>query len=183
MKQRPSLQTERLILRPFEISDGPRVMELAGDPEIAATTLTVPHPYLPGMAEAWISHHQENFEKGTGLQFAIVLKSTDELIGCIDFCAMSKAHNKAEIGYWVGLAYWGQGYCSEACQALIKYGFEELKLNRIVARHMSGNPASGKVMVKSGMKQEGVLRQEIYKKSVFCDIVLYGILRSEYQAK
>ncbi|KYG62475.1 acetyltransferase [Bdellovibrio bacteriovorus] len=183
MKTRPTLKTDRLILRPFEISDGPRVMKLAGDPEIAATTLAVPHPYLEGMAETWISRHQENFEKGTGLQFAIVLKSTDELIGCIDFCAMSKAHNKAEIGYWVGRPFWGQGYCSEACQALIKYGFEELKLNRIVARHMSGNPASGKVMIKSGMKQEGVLRQDICKNSVYYDSVIYGILHSEYQPK
>ena len=60
----PTLETERLILRPFDLSDGPRIQLLAGDESIASTTLNIPHPYEDGMAEEWIRTHQDEFEKG-----------------------------------------------------------------------------------------------------------------------
>lgn len=178
---RPKLETPRLILRPFIPADAPKVQELAGRPEIAATTAAIPHPYPDGAAEAWIATHEGIFEKKQGIHFAIVLKSTNELIGCIDFFSWSQFHSKAEIGYWVGVRHWGQGYCTEALQALVKYGFDILKLHKIIARHMSHNPASGKVMLKAGFKHEGSLREEIIKNGERVGLEVYGILNSEYQ--
>ena len=66
MKQRPTLHTQRLILRPFEIADARDVQRLAGDRAIADTTLNIPHPYEDGMAEQWIATHQPQFEAGEG---------------------------------------------------------------------------------------------------------------------
>lgn len=178
----PTLTTQRLILRPFLLTDAQRVQELAGHPKVAATTATVPHPYLDGMAEQWISFHGEWLEKGSAITLAVVLKDSDELIGCIDLMGISKQHQKAEIGYWIGVDYWNQGYCSEAMKAVVDYGFKSLALNKITCRHMSINPASGRVMLKSGLRHEGTLREEMFKDGRFVDMEVYGILKSEFKS-
>jgi len=73
-KKRPTLETERLVLRPFERGDAPRVQQLAGDRAIAATTLKVPDPYEDGLAEKWIATHTKRFEKGQEIVFAFALQ-------------------------------------------------------------------------------------------------------------
>jgi ribosomal-protein-alanine N-acetyltransferase len=177
----PTLETERLILRPFDLSDAPMVQLLAGDEAIASTTLIIPHPYEDGLAEEWIRTHPEAFEKGKFINFAIVLKVSGELIGAIGL-TLNQEHVHAELGYWIGKPYWNQGYCTEAAREVIRYGFESLSLNRIHAMHLSQNPASGKVMRKIGMRYEGARRQHVLKWGSFEDVELYGILRDEYGA-
>ena len=178
-KKRPSVETERLILRPFELGDAPRVKLLAGDRDIAAMTLNVPHPYEDGMAEKWIGSHQERFEKGEEAIFAITLKTSGELIGAIGLI-LKLNHEKAELGYWIGKPYWGHGYCTEAARAALRYAFTEGGLNRVHAYHFRHNLASGRVMQKLGMKYEGRLRQHVKKWGQFVDNELYSILRSEF---
>lgn len=180
---RPTLETERLILRPFVLSDAKDVQRLAGHKLIAATTAAIPHPYLDGMAEKWIAQHEELFHKGTDVQLCITLKATGEVIGCIDLFTISKVHQRAEMGYWVGVDYWNKGYCSEAALAMAKFAFQTLKLNKLIARHMATNPASGKVMTKIGMTKEGYLRQHIVKNNQFVDMVEYGLLEDEFTCK
>jgi ribosomal-protein-alanine N-acetyltransferase len=179
LKIQPTLETERLILRPFHLSDAKRVQVLAGEKDIASTTLAIPHPYEDGMAEDWIATHPEAFEKGERVNFAIVLKSSDELIGAIGL-TLHQDHVRAEQGYWVGKPYWNHGYCTEAAREVVRYGFEALSLNRIHAMHLSRNPASGEVMKKIGMKHEGKLRQHILKWGTFEDVELYGLMKSEF---
>lgn len=173
-----SLKTARLLLRPFEMADADRVQELAGHPDIAATTANVPHPYLDGMAQNWIKSHKELYRQGTDVKFAIVLAQTGELVGCIDLFGISKHHGRAEMGYWIGRPYWGRGICTEAARELIRFGFEELGLNRIFAQHMSINPASGRVMLNAGMKHEGRFHQHMRKNDRLVDIDLYGIVKA-----
>src|SRR5919108_378037 len=139
------------------------------------TTLRIPHPYTIGMAEDWISTHQEAYERGVLVNFAIVRRTDQALIGCIGL-DLDPHHANAEMGYWIGLPFWNQGYCTEAAQAVIQYGFEVLKLHRIHASYMARNPASGRIMQKIGMTYEGCLRQHIQKWGAFEDIVVYGIL-------
>ncbi len=179
--QRPTIETRRLRLRPFVLADAARVQQLAGHADVAATTAYVPHPYPDGAAEEWIGEHAENFQRGYAVQFAIVLKATDELVGCIDLVDISKQHRKAELGYWIGVPYWQQGICSEAAAALVAFGFAQLHLNKITARHMTNNPASGRVMRNAQLKHEGTLRQEFNKDGTMVDIEVYGALREEFQ--
>jgi [ribosomal protein S5]-alanine N-acetyltransferase len=179
MKIRPTLQTARLILRPFELTDVAEVQKLAGAREIASVTLNVPHPYEDGMAEEWINTHQERFELGRLVNFAIVEKETTRLCGAIGLNINSQKY-KAELGYWIGVSYWGQGYCTEAARATIAYGFENFGLHRIHSSHFRRNPASGRVMQKIGMIHEGCLRQDANKSGVFEDRILYGILATEW---
>ena len=149
MGQRPTLETQRLVLRPFQLADAPDVQRLAGSRDIASTTLNIPHPYEDGMAEEWISKHQETFEQGRGVTFAITSRSGGQLIGAISLMGISPGH-QAELGYWVGTPYWNQGFCSEASRAVVRYSFQVLGLNRIHACHLTRNPADpGSLLIRA----------------------------------
>jgi RimJ/RimL family protein N-acetyltransferase len=182
MVMQPTLKTKRLILRPFTLVDAPDVQRLAGDKSIADTTINIPHPYEDGLAEKWIGTHREKFEKGELVNFAIVLREREILIGAIGL-VISKRHEFAELGYWIGKPYWGNGYCTEAVKTVLEHGFTRLNLNRIHAYYMTRNPASGRVLEKAGMKCEGLLRGYVKKWGVFEDLRLFAILRSEYESK
>lgn len=179
MITQPILKTDRLILRPFDLSDAPDIQRLAGDRAVAATTENIPHPYEDGAAEAWVSRHPEAWEKGTEAHFAVVLRDADALIGAVSLMRIVKDH-QAELGYWVGKPYWGTGYCTEASRAVTAFGFDGLGLNRIFARHVGQNPASGCVMKKLGMTREGRQRRHVKKWGRIDDLILYGMLREEW---
>ncbi|MCK4256189.1 GNAT family N-acetyltransferase [candidate division WOR-3 bacterium] len=180
MSQRPTLETKRLILRPFYLSDAAEVQRLAGDSAIANTTLNIPHPYEDGLAENWISTHQEIYEQGKGVFFAITLKPAGTLVGAIGLMDMTRGQ-QAELGYWIGKPYWNKGFCTEAGHAVIQFGFQELNLIRINSRHLSRNPASGRVIQKLGMSHEGRQRKYVKKWDKFEDFELYGILKQDWE--
>lgn len=181
MRELPTIQLERLILRPFSLEDAKVVQELAGDTYIAETTLYIPHPYEDGMAEKWIETHTANFNEDRSLELAIVHKEQKYLIGAICIGTNSKfAHG--ELAYWVGKKYKNNGYCTEAAKGIIKYAFEEVNVNRVYARYLGKNPASGRVMEKLGMQYEGRLRQHVRKMGKYEDLVYYGLLKDEYHS-
>lgn len=179
LPEQPSLQTRRLILRPFNISDASVVQSLVEVKEIADTTLHIPHPYPDGVAEEWISTHARRFGDGESAVFAIVERDHGILVGSIGL-DISSSNSSAEMGYWIGKPYWSQGYCTEAARALLRFAFETLDLNRIQARHFTRNPASGRVMQKIGMTHEGHLRKAVRKWGKFEDLELYAILREDF---
>ncbi|HEY8240344.1 MAG TPA: GNAT family N-acetyltransferase [Kiritimatiellia bacterium] len=169
-------------MRPFAVADAKEVQRLAGDRLIAATTAAIPHPYEDGMAESWIATHAEQLEKDTGVHFAVTLAASGELIGACGLM-VTRQHEHAELGYWIARARWGSGYCTEAAEAVVQYGFGELKLRRIFCHHMTKNAASGRVMQKLGMTHEGSLRKHFRKWDVFEDVEAYGLLASEWSAR
>ncbi len=178
--KRPTLVTARLMLRPFRLADAPEVQRLAGARQVAEMTLNIPHPYPDGAAEEWISSHRMRFEQGASLTLAVTLQGKGTLLGAVALM-VADAH-RAELGYWIGTPYWGQGYCTEAARALVDYGFRVMGLHRIVATHFTRNPASGRVMQKLGMRYEGCLREHVHKGDRYEDLALYGILRDEWLA-
>lgn len=171
--QVPTIRTARLVLRPFQPADAPRVQQLAGAREVALNTMNIPHPYPDGAAEAWIAQQPENPDQ---YNFAI---DDGQLAGGIGL-RLTREFERAEAGYWIGKPFWGRGYASEALAALIRFGFEELKLHRIYAGYFSRNAASGRVMEKNGLKYEGTLRQHVKKWDEFVDIVYLAILYEEW---
>ena len=173
--EQPVLHSQRLILRAFVPSDAGSVERLAGAREVADTTLNIPHPYPPGAADAWIATHPVQWAERSNLVYAITLRSTEELIGAISL-AIVEVHAHAEIGYWIGLQYWNQGYCTEAGRILVRFGFDELGLHRIEGRHLMRNPASGRVLTKLGMRSEGIHRDAIRKWNRFEDIGHHALL-------
>jgi RimJ/RimL family protein N-acetyltransferase len=178
----PTLQTDRLTLRPFRAADARDVQRLAGAREVADTTLHIPHPYPDGAAEAWIATHADQWVTQQDVVFAITLRTTGELIGAIAL-KLEMALTQAEIGYWIGVDHWGRGYCTEAATAVAQFGFDALALHRVHSRHFLRNPASGRVMQKLGMRQEGLQRAAMRRWETFEDVVLYGILADEWVAR
>jgi ribosomal-protein-alanine N-acetyltransferase len=177
--EQPMLQTRRLILRPFAASDAPMVRRLAGEKEIADTTLNIPYPYPDGAAEAWIATHPRRFADGVSAIFAVVKRREGSLIGSIGL-EISTEHATAEMGYWIGRPYWNHGYCTEAAEAILGFAFNDLLLNRVQARHLTRNPASGRVMQKIGMSHEGHLRQAVLKWGKSEDLELFAILKEDF---
>lgn len=172
----PTLQSDRLILRPYRIGDAPIAQKLAGERELAETTF-LPHPYTLEAATSWIQGHAALIEEGK-YPFAVTIESTKALIGTMTI-RMDKVHHKGELAYWIGKAYWGNGYATEAAKRMISYGFSELNLNRIWAPIMSKNKASCKVMEKVGMTYEGTLKQDILKWGQYEDVAIYGLLKDD----
>jgi len=178
----PTIETERLLLRPFGDADAREVQRLAGDRRIAATTMLVPHPYEDGVAEAWIATHEASWEAGLGLVLAIVLKPAGPLVGTIGL-SLKREHVSAELGYWVGVPWWGRGIATEAARAMVDFAFRELGMHRVHAHHFVRNIASGRVLEKCGMREEGVHRDAVRKWGRFEDVRFWAILRPEWEAR
>ncbi|NOU86203.1 GNAT family N-acetyltransferase [Paenibacillus sp. LMG 31460] len=109
----------------------------------------------------------------------MVKKEDESLIGCMSL-GVAKNHKRAELAYWVGQPYWGQGFAIEAAKRIVQFGFEVLELNRIFAAAMTKNLGSYRVMSKIGMKDEGIFKQHILKWDVFEDLVFYGMTKIDY---
>lgn len=175
----PTLRTKRLVLRPFTVEDAPTVQVLAGAREVASTTLTIPHPYEDGMAEAWIGGHAAAWESGERFTLAVATEP-DGVVGGMGL-HLAPHHRRAELGYWIGVPYWNRGYATEAASAVVAFGFTELGLHRVVARHFPRNPASGRVLAKIGMTHEGTLRHHVVRWGEFEDLECFAILESEWR--
>lgn len=179
MSATPTLRTQRLVLGAFELGDAAELQRLAGAREIADTTLAIPHPYELDHALAWIGQQRREAVRGRATNFAIRLSSSGTLIGSVGLRDIDREHLQAELGFWIGREWWGQGYAREAAARIIRFGFESLGLNRICAHHMTRNPAAGKVLLAAGMQREGLLRQRVRKWGVYEDVVVYAVLRED----
>ena len=180
MIRQPTLTTRRLLLRPYTLDDAGDVHRLAGERDIAYGTLNMPHPYEEGMADEWIRGHREGLERGDTINFAIVIKDTNQFAGGISLVHINQRHKHAELGYWIGKPFWDKGYCTEAAQAIINYAFKSLGLNRVFAYHFTRNPSSGRVMQKLGMTHEGTMRSHVERWREYEDLEIYGILHSDW---
>ncbi len=175
----PTLDAQRVQLTPFVLGDAPLVQRYAGDPEVARTTLNVPHPYPEGAAEKWIASHRPQYLDRRNVVFA-VRSLAGELVGAINL-ALDLRNGVGELGYWVGRPFWGRGYGTSAARVVVDYAFETFALNKVSARHLSANAASGRVMEKAGMIREGILRRHVIKDGVPRDVVCYGVLGIDHR--
>lgn len=176
----PELRTSRLLLVPPAETDLDDITaQINSTEEIAGNIFNIPSPYTITHAQNWLSICCEGWENGTAFRFAIREQKTGQFMGMIGLHPV-KEHFKAEVGYWLGQEFHGRGYAAEALKAVLEFGFETLQLNKIYATHFAHNPASGKVMLKAGMKHEGFLKQEYYHQNLFQDVHRYGILKSDW---
>ena len=174
----PTIETPRLVLRSLAESDIPELVPLIGAREVVVTTLRIPYPYEERHAREYLASPAKENE----LRLLIRLRSDGRLVGGIGLHPDNE-HQRAELGYWIGVPFWGNGYATEAARAIVAYGFEQFKFNRIFAAHFAGNDASGKVLRKIGMQYEGRMRQAIRKWDKFIDLERYAIIREDYVTK
>ena len=178
------IETERLILRPFKISDAQAMFyNWANDDEVTEYMTWPTHTDVSVtqlIVDTWANHsNEENY-----YQWAVVLKENgDEPIGGMSVVEYNDLLENVEIGYCIGKKWWGKGIVTEAFTALIKFFFEEVGAEKVCARHDVDNPASGKVMQKCGLKFEGVIRRELFVKGKPRNLAHYSILKEEYFAE
>lgn len=177
-----TLETKRLILRAFVPEDKSAMYRnWASDPEVTKY-LTWPTHESEEVTGQVVASWVERNAVPDNYHWAIVWKETMEAIGSISVVAMQEAARKAAIGYCIGKNWWHQGVMTEAFSEVIRFLFEEVGVNRIEAEHDVNNPHSGMVMKKCGLTCEGTLRQFGRNNQGICDICIYGILKSDYEA-
>ncbi len=178
----PELETRRLLLRRMTVGDARDVFEYASDPEVARYVMWDAHRSI-GDSRSFLNRMIEGYGSGELFSWGMVHKESGRLIGT---CGYDRSwvpeHGRAELGYALSSEYWGQGLMTEAVRAVIGFGFEKMKLNKIVARCFAENLASEKVMQKSGMSYEGTQREHVFVRGRYRDLKVYSILRGEYEA-
>lgn len=176
----PTLETGRIILRPMRMDDADDIFAYASDPEVAKHVVWDTHASIED-SKSFLGSVLEQYNNGMVSSWGIEERASGKLIGTCGFVYWNITHARAEIGYALGRAYWGRGYMTEAAGQITAFGFESMKLNRLEARCEVANVGSAKVMQKIGMSYEGILRQQIFVKGHYQDLMMYSILRSEWE--
>jgi RimJ/RimL family protein N-acetyltransferase len=170
------LRLSRSVLRPWRAGDEPAIVRHANNRNIWLNLRDrFPHPYTMADAVHWV-------QTAAGVEaptdFAIVIE--DEPVGGIGLMLKGDVYRRsAEIGYWLGEAYWGRGIVSEAARAVTRWGFANYDLTRIYARVFSWNLASARVLEKAGYTFEARLRRSVTKEDRTGDELVYAVLWDE----
>ena len=176
----PVLETPSLVLRPVRLSDAADIYAYAADPEVARYVLWDAHRSIRD-TRSYIRYIRSLYRAGAPSSWAIVLRETGCVIGTIGFMWASSENRSAEVGYSLSRRYWNRGFATEALSAVLSSAFHTLNFHRIEAQHDARNPASGRVMEKCGLRREGLLRSRLRNKGEFIDVVLYAILRRDFE--
>ena len=175
----PTLETERLILRPFVPADAGAIQGILSDSRVTATLIGIPNPFEREDADQWIRAGYAGILRDELLPFAVVCREDKQVMGCIDL-EITPEHYRADMAYWLASPHWNRGYASEAARRIVRFGFETRGLNRIYAQCLVENRASARVMEKAGLKYEATFRQSIYKDGRFADMAVYGLVRADF---
>jgi ribosomal-protein-alanine N-acetyltransferase len=176
----PTLETDRLIIRPPADSDIVSMPGVFNDPDIYAYTRNIPYPYTESDAEKCLARYRRLADEGKAITLFPTLRDTGALIGLV-VLVLADDEGEAELGYAIGRPWWGRGYATEASRALLDYGFEELALEEINAHAMLRNPASSRVLEKLGMRSTGVMTDACEKDGEKFDAQGFVISRAEWE--
>ncbi|PZT52251.1 GNAT family N-acetyltransferase [Paenibacillus silvae] len=173
------LETERLLIREIVESDWQSIHTYTSMPEVTAHTAWGPNTEEDTQAYVQDVIRMQQAEPREAYELAIVLKKESLLIGGAGLHLVEQSN--AEIGYVLHPAYQGKGYVTEACRALLHFGFRQLGMHRIYAKCRPENPASERVMLRLGMQREGLLREHWFYKGSYHNSVLYSMLDRELE--
>jgi ribosomal-protein-alanine N-acetyltransferase len=175
----PSLETERLILRPLTLEDTDFVFRHFSDPAVTQYLLDEPPVTELAQAQEIIQFYLEPAGK-TYNRWGLIQRSDQQLIGTCGYHKWDRRYFRAEIGYDLSPDFWGQGYMAEALRAIIQNGFEHMGLNRIDALVYIENNRSCRLLQRLGFKQEGILRDYFCLDAKFYDHYLLALLHREW---
>jgi [ribosomal protein S5]-alanine N-acetyltransferase len=175
-----TLETNRLILRRFNISDAEAMYKnWAGDDEVTKFLTWTSHNSIE-KSKSYITSLMNNYQKSDIYDWGIELKEIGQVIGSIGVVRCNEEIGSVHIGYCIGKQWWNKGITSEAFSAVIRYLFKEVYVNRIESRHDPRNENSGKVMKKCGLQYEGTLRKSDINNQGICDAAWYALLSEDY---
>lgn len=167
-------------LEPIALAHAAAVQALASDARIADTS-NVPHPYPSDGAVTWIRYTMALRDQGREINFAIVEEGTGTLVGVCGVLNIEGTPKRGELGYWIGVPYWGRGYASEAARELVRIVFEEQGLAALHSSCLVRNPASRRVLEKAGFRHVGYGRHPHSKWGPTDRFALFELTREEWK--
>ncbi|MER0480266.1 GNAT family N-acetyltransferase [Streptomyces sp. Edi2] len=177
-----TLATERLVLRPFEPSDAPAVHAACQEPDIPRWT-GVPSPYGIEDAEHFVGTVvPEGWRDDTTYHFAVVSRVDGSLVGAMGLVRLARLHTperQAELGYWTAKGHRGRGRTVEAARAVVRWGFDDLGVERLEWHAEAGNEGSRAVARKLGFHMEGTLRAKTVREGTRRDVWIGSLLPSD----
>lgn len=176
----PVLETERLMLRKARPGDAAAIFRYASDPEVARYVLWDAHESLSD-SRAYVRYLRHQYASGEPSSWVIVHREEGSVIGTMGYMSYDAEHGLAEIGYSLSREMWGKGLATEALSRVVRFSFDTLSLHRLEGMYDTANPASRRVMEKSGMRFEGVLRGRVWNKGSYRDVGLCAITREDYE--
>ncbi len=175
----PTLTTTRLTLRALTLADTDFVFRHFSDPAVAAHLLDEPPLADEAEARSLIQFYLNGIDKPYN-RWLIVRQSDQQPLGTCGFHKWDRRYRRAEIGYDLGAAFWGQGYMTEALRAVLQHGFTQLGLHRIEALVYVENARSCRLLQRLGFQQEGLLRDYFCLDGIFYDHYLFALLEQEW---
>lgn len=174
------LEGTKVRLRPFEERDLDHIMEWVNDAEVTRSLLVGRYPMTRTMEKAWLDERL----KGSTTEVSLVIETlAGDYLGGIGYFHILQLERHAELGLVIGRkAEWGKGFAREAMSLFVDYGFEQLNFNLIYLTVLPQNPRAQKIYSGLGFKEEGRLRQRMYRDGVYSDLISMSILREEWQA-
>ncbi|MFD3158009.1 GNAT family N-acetyltransferase [Haloimpatiens sp. FM7330] len=175
------IETKRIVLRKLVIEDAENIFKNWASLEETMKYL----PWEPSKSIEQVKVRLQNwinlYSNNTFFQWGIELKSSKELIGIINLHEVDVNNQSAETSYILAKKYWNKGFMTEALQAVLNFGFEDIGLNRINAEYYDGNISSEKVMLKNNLQYEGVAKEKYLKKGKFYNAIQYALTKKEWE--
>lgn len=181
-KEFPIIETERLMLRQVTTTDAADMFDYLSDEDVVKPMGLDP---FQTVKDVWdeIEWYTSIYEEGTGIRWGITLKDSGKVIGSCGFLNRIPKHYRAEVGYELSKDHWGQGIASEALEAVVKYGYHHLQLERIEALIEPENVPSQKLVERQGFLREGLLRHYEFARGKFDDLYMYSIIKTPSKMK
>ncbi len=178
-----TLETDRLVLRRFTLDDAGTMYKNWASEDAVTKYLTWPTHESVDVTRAVLADWVSRYDNADFYNWAIELKELCQVIGSISVVTRKQTVDSCELGWCMGSRWWGQGIMPEAGRAVLRYLFTEVGFERVAAAHAVGNPKSGRVMQKLGMRYEGTLRRAGRCNQGVIDEVWYAILKDEFPAE
>jgi len=175
-----TLETERLKLRALVPEDVTAMFDNWAKEEEVTKFLTWPTHTSAEVTKEVLNSWMKEYGKKDFYQWGIELRAIKQVVGTISVVHIKEDIKEVEIGYCIGSKFWNQGIMSEALKEIMRFFFEEVKVNRITARHDTNNPNSGHVMRACGLKFEGIHLQGDINNTGVCDVAVYGLVADDY---
>ncbi|MBN2281770.1 MAG: GNAT family N-acetyltransferase [Candidatus Marinimicrobia bacterium] len=175
----PNFETQRLLLRRFRLSDAERLFEIRSNFRVMRYMDTFPEPNIQAIRHK-IQEMNLAFDLKLGLNWAIMDKQSDKMIGYFGIWRIEWDNCRGEIGYSLDPDYWGNGYMSEVFQTIIPFGFRQLNLHSMEANINPHNESSRKILLKHGFVKEAYFQENFFFDGQFLDSEIYSLLEKNF---
>ena len=175
----PVLESERLLFREIKLNDAKDLFIIRSNDEVMKFMDTKRLESLED-TEKLIKSINESFTNETGINWSVVEKSSNKMIGYFGYWRIIHEHCRAEIGYALHPEYWKKGYMIETMKSLINVGFHKIKLHSIEANVNPNNSSSIKLLEKIGFRKEAYFRENFLFDGKFLDSIIYSLLEKNF---